>query len=113
MSRSSKKKAEYDAMVEANLSRMYQEYLDLMSEKMGRKLTKEDLDTQEKRDRLSQEWKTRDLGRLGILENRPMQRRPLPEMEKASGLRRSGKSDVFVRPALTTSRFQTRRPMAL
>ncbi len=62
MSRSSKKKAEYDAMVEANLSRMYQEYLDLMSEKMGRKLTKEDLDTQEKRDRLSQEWKTRDLG---------------------------------------------------
>lgn len=62
MSRSSKKKAEYDAMVEANLSRMYQEYLDLMSEKMGRKLTKEDLDTQEKRARLSQEWKTRDLG---------------------------------------------------
>ena len=62
MSRSSKKKAEYDAMVEANLSRMYQEYLDLMSEKMGRKLTKEDLDTQEKRDRLAQEWKSRDLG---------------------------------------------------
>lgn len=55
MSRSSKKKAEYEATVEATLGRMYQEYLDLMSEKMGRKLTKEDLDTQEKRDRLAQE----------------------------------------------------------
>lgn len=62
MSRSSKKKAEYEATVEATLGRMYQEYLDLMSEKMGRKLTKEDLDTQEKRDRLAQEWKSQDLG---------------------------------------------------
>ena len=62
MSRSSKKKAEYDAMVEANLSRMYQNYLDRLSEEMGRKIAKEDLDSPEKREQLTQEWKSRGLG---------------------------------------------------
>lgn len=40
----------------------YQNYLDRLNEKTGRQITKEDLDTQEKRDRLAQEWKTRNLG---------------------------------------------------
>lgn len=57
-----KKNAEYAAQVEANLSRLYQNYLDRLNEKTGRQITKEDLDTQEKRDRLAQEWKTRNLG---------------------------------------------------
>lgn len=50
MSRSAKKNAEYAAQVEANLSRMYQEYLDRLSEEMGRKIAKEDLDSPEKRE---------------------------------------------------------------
>lgn len=62
MSKSDKKNAEYAAQVEANLSRLYQNYLDRLNEKTGRQITKEDLDTQEKRDRLAQEWKTRNLG---------------------------------------------------
>lgn len=62
MSRSAKKNAEYAAQVEANLSRMYQEYLDRLSEEMGRKIAKEDLDTPEKREQLAQEWKTRGSG---------------------------------------------------
>lgn len=45
MSKSDKKNAEYAAQVEANLSRLYQNYLDRLNEKTGRQITKEDLDT--------------------------------------------------------------------
>lgn len=62
MSRSARKNAAYAAQVEANLSRMYQEYLDRLSEEMGRKIAKEDLDSPEKREQLTQEWKSRGLG---------------------------------------------------
>ena len=62
MSKANKKKSEYAAQVEANLSRMYQNYLDRLSEEMGRKIAKEDLDTPEKREQLAQEWKTRGSG---------------------------------------------------
>lgn len=42
MSKSDKKNAEYAAQVEANLSRLYQNYLDRLNEKTGRQITKED-----------------------------------------------------------------------
>lgn len=60
--RQTRKKSEYAAQVEANLSRMYQNYLDRLSEEVGRKIAKEDLDTPEKREQLAQEWKSRGLG---------------------------------------------------
>ena len=108
MSKSDKKNAEYAAHAEANLSRLYQNYLDRLNEKTGRQITK---------------------GRFGHPgEKRPTRARmedsqlggkdPIPSLrptgtEKASSLRRNGKSEVLDRPTPTTNRFQTDCPRSL
>lgn len=48
MSKASKKQAEYVATIEANLSRLYQNYLDRVNEKTGRQITKEHMNDPEK-----------------------------------------------------------------
>lgn len=48
MSKAGKKQAEYVATVEANLSRLYQNYLDRVNEKTGRQITKEHMNDPEK-----------------------------------------------------------------